>query len=196
MPCTVVAPILAARHYLGPARRGFAWLDEHGVLVLAKPTSRALPSDGTWLELTRWCLRGQPNDGSTQWAAVRARILAEHPAVTTVVSYSDPSAGHSGALYRACNWIWAPTWQRLRPPPTGNGRWKSGGGVEAVKDRWVCVLRPDARRSEMLTARDDAVLRRWPWARYVEPRFRRGVAVPGTGGADYKRFREATDDAP
>ena len=37
--------------------------------------------------------------------------------VSTVVSYSDPSAGHTGSLYRACNWIWAPTWLRLRPPP-------------------------------------------------------------------------------
>ena len=39
-----------------------------GVMVLAKPTSRRLPQDGTWLELVRWCITGPKNSGSTQWA--------------------------------------------------------------------------------------------------------------------------------
>ena len=47
----------------------------------------------------------------------------KYPRCTTIVSYSDPSVGHTGALYRACNWLWAPTWHRLQPPPTGCGSW-------------------------------------------------------------------------
>ncbi len=91
----------------------------------------------------------------------------------------DPDSRYlpDGALYRACNWWWAPTWHRLRPPPTGNGAWKVGE-QQAVKDRWVYALRKDNSRPEILVAKDDAVLRRMPWARYTEP-----------GGADYRRWK-------
>lgn len=145
VPLAVANVTLAAHHYLGTVRRGRAWADEFGVMVLASPTSRHLPSD--WLELTRWCLAGIPNGGSQQWARVR-RALRDDPA-TTVVSYSDPSAGHTGALYRACNWQWAPTWHRIAPPPSGNGSW-DGRTTESVKDRWVFALRPDDRRATVL----------------------------------------------
>lgn len=171
-----VADYLATNHYLGPAKRGVAWEDEYGCMVLASPTNRHLPTD--WLELTRWCLRGEKNAGSRQWSAVRKALLRDRPTVTTVVSYSDPSVGHTGALYRACNWVWAPTWHRLRPPPSGNGSWVVGK-VEAVKDRWVAPLRADSRRAEILVAKDEAILKRMPWARYQDP-----------VGANYKAFRE------
>jgi hypothetical protein len=153
----VIRDYLSRRHYLGPTGRGFAWVDEWGALVLAKPTARYLPQDGTWLELVRWCLEGIPNGGSRQWRAVSRWLRAERPEVTTVVSYSDPSAGHTGALYKACNWRWAPTWHRLRPPPTGNGSWRDGA-PQSVKDRWVFELRRDDRRAELLRMKDDALV--------------------------------------
>lgn len=95
--------------------------------------------------------------------------------VTTVVSYSDPSVGHTGALYRACNWWWAPTWHRLRPPPTGNGKWTTQQ-AQSVKDRWVFPLAPDAERAALLLVRDTSILRRWPFVVYREP-----------GGVPYKK---------
>lgn len=175
-----VAALLDERHYLGATRRGMAWRDEFGVMVFATPTSRRLPS--TWLDLTRWCITDRaPNSGSKQWGRVRKALAAEFPLVTTVVSYSDPSAGHTGALYRACNWLWAPTWHRLRPPPTGQGSW-DGVARQAVKDRWVFPLRKDAARVGILVAKDESVLRRMPWARYQEP-----------GGADYAEFARSVD---
>ena len=143
-----VAEFLSTRHYLGAAKRGIAWSDDLGVLVLSKPTSRRLPQDNTWLELSRWCLVGGFNAGSMQWGRVRRWLLTSGPDVTTVVSYSDPSRGHTGALYRACGFQWAPTWHRLSPPPSGNGDW--GSGPQSVKDRWVYCLRPDARRHGIL----------------------------------------------
>jgi hypothetical protein len=168
--------VLATRHYLGPVKRGVAWMDEFGVIVVAAPTARRLP--GEWIELVRWCLvRGVENDGSRQWAAFVRGLRKSRPDVTTIVSYSDPSAGHDGALYRACNWWWAPTWHRLRPPPTGNGSW-SDGKLEAVKDRWVFALGRDENRVNLLRAKDEAILKRWPWAEYREP-----------GGASFKTFR-------
>ena len=173
VPTETVAAFLDAHHYLGAARRGVAWSDEYGVLVLASPTSRHLPND--WLELSRWCLVGGENAGSQQWAQVARWLRMHHPA-TTVVSYSDPSVGHTGALYKACNWIWAPTWQRLRPPPSGGGSW-DGVTVQSVKDRWIFPLRYDARRVTVLRVNDESLQRRG-CPNYVEPpRFRRRAAA-------------------
>lgn len=173
--CREVAAELDQHHYLGATRRGQAYRDAAGIVVLASPTSRRLPI--RWLDLTRWCILDRSkNAGSMQWARIKRAILARWPDVTTVVSYSDPSQGHTGALYRACGWWWAPTWHRLRPPPSGQGSW-DGVKTEAVKDRWIFPLRPDPDRVAILTARDESVLRRMPWARYREP-----------GGADHRTF--------
>ena len=87
-----VAPFLQRLHYLGPVTRGFCWSDEFGVMVLAKPTSRRLPQDGTWLELVRWCLLGQRNGGSKQWAKVARALRAELPQVTTVLANANGGA--------------------------------------------------------------------------------------------------------
>jgi hypothetical protein len=46
-----IAQVLDRNHYLGAAKRGFAWSDEFGVMVLGNPASRSLPHD-RWLELT------------------------------------------------------------------------------------------------------------------------------------------------
>lgn len=143
-------------HYLGPSRRGsVCWIDEFGCMVWGNPSSRHLPPR-CWLELIRWGLVGTPNGGSRQFAAFKRWALAALPNVTTLVSYSDPSAGHTGALYRACNWLWAPTWHRLRPPPSGQGEWTPGQRQEP-KDRWIFPLRPDESRTEILRVKDDSL---------------------------------------
>src|SRR4051794_23195556 len=67
VPAPTGAHFLGDRHYLGPPGRGPAWSDEYGVLVLAKPTARMRPQDGSWRELVRWCLLGERNGGSRQW---------------------------------------------------------------------------------------------------------------------------------
>lgn len=112
-----VGPFLDRLHYLGAVSRGFCWSDEHGVLVLAKPTSRRLPQDGTWLELIRWCLLGEKNAGSRQWAKVSKALRVELPQVTTVVSYSDPSQGHTGALYKDLQLALEADMASAAPPP-------------------------------------------------------------------------------
>lgn len=171
-----VNQILSSMHYLGTINRGFPYRDEFGVLVLANPSSRRLPHS-RWLELVRWCLFGTKNGGSQQWKRVCRWLRSAHPEVTTIVSYSDPSVGHTGALYRASNWLWAPTWHRLRTPPSGNGKWTKGGKVEAVKDRWIFCLSADAERESLLRINDESIRRRMPWAEYRDGR-----------GGDYKRW--------
>lgn len=174
-----VNALLAAYHYLGPVRRGEPYRDAYGVMVFANPSSRRLPQQ-RWLELVRWCITSDvPNAGSRQWRSAHRWLLTQYPTVTTIVSYSDPSAGHTGALYRACNWLWAPTWHRLREPPSGNGTW-TGAKREAVKDRWVFCLRPDPERVRLLTVQDEAIRRAMPWATYQERTggdFRRWAAM-------------------
>lgn len=181
-----VNPLLREKHYLGPTVAGFAWRDEYGAAVFAEPRGRHIQAG--WLELVRWCLRGEPGDGSRQWARLQRWFRAHRRDVTTVVSYSDPAQGHTGSLYRACGWLWAPTWHRLFPPPTGNGSWKDGE-PQAVKDRWVFPLQRDEARAESLSVKDGRVAR-MPWAEYREPRWRRGSFDPRTGGGDWKRFSE------
>lgn len=171
-----VAEFLDRHHYLGALRRGVAYADEFGVIIVSNPTSRNLPNN--WLELARWCIvSDQKNAGSRQWSQFVKACRVKFPDVTTIVSYSDPSAGHDGALYRACNWLWAPTWHRLRPPPTGNGKW-SENVVQSVKDRWIFPLKKDPDRAQILIAKDPSILRQMPWATFEEKK-----------GADYKTFK-------
>lgn len=170
---TDVAAFLDANHYLGRAGRGWAWSDEHGVMVFANPNSRHLPAD--WLELVRWCLVGGKNAGSRQWSAVSKFLRAEKPSVSTVVSYSDPAQGHTGALYKACNWIAAPTWLALRPPPSGNGSW-TADEQQAVKDRWVFPLQRDPRREAVLSIKDTRLARDFADREYRDPKRLRSAA--------------------
>lgn len=180
--------LLEKHHYLGAVKRGFALRDEFGLTVFANPTSRRMPYD-TWLELTRWCLISDVNNaGSRQWARIARYLRGNKPHITTVVSYSDPSVGHTGALYRACNWRWAPTWHRLRPPPSGHGKWSDQ--TQSVKDRWIYPLSMDSARENLLSVNDETLRKKMPWASYREPNFRHG-AVYG-GGGDYKKWREIT----
>jgi hypothetical protein len=149
--------LLRERHYLGAIDWGrlviCQWVGGSvvGAMVWRHPTSRRLPSDGSWLELSRWCLtpEGGPNAGSRMHRAAVRIIRDRLPSVTTLVSYSDPSVGHTGSLYRACNWRWRPTWMQLRPPPSGGGSW-DGVTRQEPKARWVFELRPDAAREAAL----------------------------------------------
>ena len=186
--------LLAERHYLGPTKKAeFGWVDEFGVMVFAAPRSRRLPAR-QWLELVRWCLGDEKNSGSRQWAAFVRWAHKHAPHVTTVISYSDPSVGHTGALYRACGWLWAPTWLRIRPPPSGNGEW-TDGRQQSVKDRWVYPLQPDAGRAALLTLNDEALMKHSPWLEYREPAWHRGRFDPRSGGGDFKRWRALTETA-
>jgi hypothetical protein len=53
------------------------------------------------------------------------------------------------------------------------------GKSEAVKDRWIFCLRPDAEREGILRVNDESLLRRFPWAQFREKH-----------GGDFKRWRQ------
>jgi hypothetical protein len=148
-----INPLLDSAHYLGPVRSAryvFAgWVGDELVACQAWrwPTARMLPSDGSWLELSRWCLTPDagPNAGSRMMGWVRRWLRRNTSGVTTLVSYSDPVHGHTGALYRASGWTYNPTHHGKRFDangvgyPSGHGSW-DGIVRQAPKHRWTCDL--------------------------------------------------------
>lgn len=154
--------LLARHHYLGPAKQGKAFgMFRGGRLVAAQvyrhPSSRHIPPGV--LELSRWVLT--PIAGTNAGSLLHSRAvkwLKAERAADMLLSYSDPSAGHRGELYRASNWLWAPTWHRLRPPPSGLGSW-DGVKKQAVKDRWVYPLVRNPSQRDAFKAKDRAAVR-------------------------------------
>jgi len=149
-----VNQLLVDEHYLGPtnsARYCFAgWVD--GELVAAQvwrwPTARMLPSDGSWLELSRWCLTHDAgkNAGSRMMGWVARWLRRNAVGVTTLVSYSDPVHGHTGSLYKASGWTYTPTHHGDRYDangygyPSGHGSW-DGVTRQSPKHRWTYAIR-------------------------------------------------------
>lgn len=108
------ADSMIRRHYIGrwpgvcvltlALKRG---ADLLGVIVFALPpreTSRRYGGE-TW-ELARlWIDDAVPKNGETYLIGRAVRYIKQyHPAIKMLVSYADPSAGHSGTIYKAANW--------------------------------------------------------------------------------------------
>lgn len=155
-----VNQILGSNHYLGTvatARYCFAgWTGNllTTCQVWRWPTARMLPDDGTWLELSRWCITPMAglNAGSRTMGWVRRWLRNNAPEVTTLVSYSDPVHGHTGGLYRASGWTYTPTHHGVRYDAdgvgykSGHGKWSKGGIIQSPKHRWTIELSTRHRR--------------------------------------------------
>lgn len=108
------ADAMIRRHYIGrwpgvcvlilALKRGDDLL---GVVVFALPPRETSKRYGgeTW-ELARlWLDDGVPQNGETYLIGRAVRYVKQHhPAIKMLVSYADPSVGHSGTVYRAANW--------------------------------------------------------------------------------------------
>lgn len=80
-----------------------------GVIVFALPpreTSKRYGVTVAW-ELARLFIEDKTPKNTETWFVARAIAYVKrvHPEVELLVSYADPSAGHSGTIYRAGNWI-------------------------------------------------------------------------------------------
>lgn len=78
-----------------------------GTIVFALPPRETSKRYGgeTW-ELARlWLADSVPKNAET-WLIAKAvkYIKTNFPRVKTLVSYADPSVGHSGTIYKAANW--------------------------------------------------------------------------------------------
>jgi hypothetical protein len=83
---------------------GSTW---RGVVVFALPPRETAKRYGglTW-ELARlWVDDEVPRNGESYFIGSAIRyIKRNNPEVKCLVSYADPSAGHTGVIYRAANW--------------------------------------------------------------------------------------------
>lgn len=101
-------------HYLGKwpgvcvlilaAKRGDDWF---GCIVFALPPRETSKRYGgvTW-ELARLWLTDETPKNAETWLIGRAIrfVRQNYPEVKMLVSYADPSVGHSGMIYKAANW--------------------------------------------------------------------------------------------
>ncbi len=80
-----------------------------GALVFALPpreTAKRYGVEVAW-ELARLFVVDETPKNTETWFMARAIkwVRANRPDVQVLVSYADPSAGHSGTIYKAGNWI-------------------------------------------------------------------------------------------
>lgn len=79
-----------------------------GVVVFALPPRETSKRYGgeTW-ELARlWIDDRVPQNAETYLIARAVRYVKRfHPAIKMLVSYANPSVGHTGTIYKAANWI-------------------------------------------------------------------------------------------
>lgn len=109
---------LVAKHYLGRwpgvvvdilgllAEDQSAYI---GVIVFALPPRETAKRYGVTVvwELARLFIEDGTPKNAESWFMARAILYVRrnHPKVDMLVSYADPSAGHTGVIYRAGNWI-------------------------------------------------------------------------------------------
>lgn len=78
-----------------------------GVIVFALPPRETMKRYGgeTW-ELARlWLDDSVPHNAETYLIGRAVRYIRQHhKQVKALVSYADPSAGHTGTIYKAANW--------------------------------------------------------------------------------------------
>ena len=115
VPCSVASVSEALRvHYIGK-RPGVVTLAMMmledafmvGAIVYALPPRETATRFGgvTWEMARLWIDDRVPTNGESWLIAQSVKhIKANYPDVRCLVTYADPSAGHTGTVYRAANW--------------------------------------------------------------------------------------------
>lgn len=171
------AAMVAKHHYAGGIHNGpLAWGcfrgDElRGVVAFAAPCSEATRAavfgeehKDSVIELHRLVVAPDHPKNFTSWFVSRVvRLLVEHrPQTRAVLSFADMSEGHTGAIYRACNFLYTGTtgaprrfWRdpegRLRHPRQSS---RNITAREAAAMGWVAEMREPKRRFILIVGRD------------------------------------------
>lgn len=132
------------RHYLKSTPPGFVFVIEFmdgrtrvGAMQLGRPCSKSLDQDRI-LELNRMYFvdEAPKNTESQALGMMRRFVRTWYPNIRLLLSYSDPSAGHSGRIYEADGWA------RFGRTTSKSGYgWRSRPNRKddpvTPKDRWV-----------------------------------------------------------
>lgn len=133
---------IKARHYLKSTPPGYVAVleilhgnDRAGAAMLGRPSARSLDADRV-LELTRLYLvdEAPKNSESRALSMIRRFVRTWFPNIRLLLSYSDPEAGHSGAIYEADGWA-----------PFGKTGHRSGYGWRSRPDRKNDPVTPKQR---------------------------------------------------
>jgi hypothetical protein len=118
-----------------------AWAAEfdglyYGVGIWSLPIARALPQDGTWMELRRLAIAPDaPKNTASRMLRVMAMLVRRaRPAAMRLVSYQDTEA-HTGGIYRAAGWTMTDT-SDSNTTWTWSGRPRPKAQSDAPKVRW------------------------------------------------------------
>lgn len=126
-----VSAVVLTHHYLKRMPAGimdcFAIIDSNNfmtVLGAAVFTNGRIQYEGRFLEFSRlWLDDSMPKNSESRFVGHLLRTLAKkYPTYEGVVTWADPKQGHSGALYRACNFAYDG-----KSRPTKRYRSKSSG---------------------------------------------------------------------
>lgn len=76
-----------------------------GVVTVGRPTSPTHPQDGSVLELSRFHLLDCcPKNSESRVLSLVKRAVERDSDAIVMISYSDPSQGHTGTIYKAAGW--------------------------------------------------------------------------------------------
>lgn len=82
------------------------WRTVGTIIYALPPPETAIRYGGLTWEMARlWIDDAVPTNGESWLIGQSVKyIRRHHPDVTTLVTYADPSQGHTGAIYKAANW--------------------------------------------------------------------------------------------
>ncbi len=176
--------MLTQHHYLHsvPSAKSYYMRYGDALLVYAIPANPQiarfiLGEDGHVWELSRlWAPDGHRRNLLTQAIAASARMLRHcEPALDFLLAYADPSAGHTGHIYRAASWTYTGQSDETRAYHGANGqvvarRAFHGGNQSLTKAEIVAMgftetqkpgkyryIRPMSRRARRACAKHQKV---------------------------------------
>lgn len=132
---SVVEPLVVGEHYLHsmpPAAVACFGVYLEGALVGAvvltagaRHVHRLLVGarSGDVLTLARlWLADDVPHNAESRVISVVCRLLARERRAKALVSYADPTAGHTGTIYRAAGWVYLGMSESGRYIDVGDGK--------------------------------------------------------------------------
>lgn len=103
--------IVQAHHYLGYAPPGckvclgvYTENELIGVMIFGRPVARKEDQDNT-LELTRMFLFDSPKNSESRALSLAEKWIQQNRNEKRLIAYCDTAQGHTGAIYKAANWM-------------------------------------------------------------------------------------------
>jgi hypothetical protein len=122
--------IICSNHYTRsvPSGKSYYIMYESAIVVWSIPANKniakyILGREGNVWELSRlWAPDGHRHNLLTQAISYAVKIIQKLEQPDALVSYADPSVGHSGGVYRAASWLHHGTSEEVRAYRSTDGQ--------------------------------------------------------------------------